>query len=113
MKQAERILRDNRIYVLAIAHALEAHKTLSGEDVEAIMNGTVGPLVDGRIYADPAYQEELERYHTEVAGVRRGETARVVALPPVPDREPEASEAASVWSRNGSTPAPPEQHTQP
>ena len=107
LKSAEHILRDNRIYVLAIAHALEAHKTLSGEDVEAIMNGTVGPLVDGRIYADPAYQAELERYHTEVAGVRRGETARVVTLPPVPDREPKTSEAASVWSKNGSGPSTP------
>jgi cell division protease FtsH len=98
LRTAEQILRDNRIYVLAIAHALEAHKTLSGEDVEAIMNGTEGPLVDGRIYADPEYQEELERYHTEVAGVRRGETTKVIALPPVPERESPASEAAVTWT---------------
>ena len=96
LEQAEAILRENRIYVLAIAHALETHKTLSGEDIEAIMNGVEGPLVDGRIYADPAYREQLEGYHAAVSGVRRGETTRVITLPPVPQREQEAVEAAAT-----------------
>jgi len=94
LARAEEIVRDNRILVLAIAHALEAHKTLSGDDVDAIMSGSQGPLVDGRVYADPTYQEELERYHADVAGVRRGETTRVITLPPVPEREDATSEAA-------------------
>ena len=102
---AEDILRDNRILVLAIAHALESHKTLSGEDVEAIMSGTQGPLVDGRIYADPAYQAQLETYHATVSGVRRGEKTRVVALPPVPDTDDPRSEAAATAGTPAGTPA--------
>ena len=95
LTNAEEILQDNRIYVLAIAHALETHKTLSGEDIEAIMNGTEGPLVDGRIYADGEYQQQLEAYHEEVVQLRRGQTAIVITLPPVPDREDERYEAAA------------------
>src|SRR2546430_11627290 len=42
-----RSLRDNERDVLALAHALETHKTLSGEDVTAVLAGGHGPLVDG------------------------------------------------------------------
>ena len=41
--------------MLAIAHALETHKTLTGEDIEAVVEGREGPLVDGRIYAEPGF----------------------------------------------------------
>ncbi|MGI5126496.1 AAA family ATPase [Pseudonocardia sp. CA-107938] len=95
LRNAEEILRDNRMYVLAIAHALETHKTLSGEDIEAIMSGTEGPLVDGRIYADPEYQRQLEAYHDEVVQLRRGQTAKVITLPPVPEHEEEPTQAAA------------------
>ena len=37
--EAEAILRENRAGVLAVAHALETHKTLTGEDVEAVLDG--------------------------------------------------------------------------
>jgi hypothetical protein len=93
---AEEILRDNRLYVLAIAHALETHKTLSGEDIEAIMSGTEGPLVDGRIYGDPEYQQRLEAYHAEVVRLRRGQTAAVITLPPVPGHDDEESTQAAA-----------------
>src|SRR6202034_4090227 len=53
--KAEEILRDNERYVLAMAHALETHKTLSGEDVTAVFEGGRGPLVNGAPYGDDAF----------------------------------------------------------
>ena len=61
--KAEEILRDNERYVLALAHALESHKTLSGEDVTAVFDGGRGPLVDGAPYADDAFIAKLREYH--------------------------------------------------
>jgi len=61
--RAEEILRENERYILSLAHALETNKTLSGEDVTAIFEGTEGPLVDGRPYADDAFIDQLRSYH--------------------------------------------------
>ena len=49
--------------MLAVAHALETHKTISGDDVVAIVEGTVGPL--GRRWTLPrsGRAEPLEHYH--------------------------------------------------
>ena len=55
LDRAEAILRENRASVLAIAHALETHKTLTGEDIEAVVEGREGLTVDGRVYRDPAF----------------------------------------------------------
>ena len=57
--------REPRLGVLAVAHALETHKTLSGEDVEAVLNGRPGIAVDGAVYRDPAV-------HRAAGGVPRG-----------------------------------------
>jgi hypothetical protein len=54
---------ENRAKVLALAHALEAHKTLSGEDVLAVMSGSKGPLVDGAPYQVAGNIEQIEKYH--------------------------------------------------
>jgi cell division protease FtsH len=61
--RAEEILRENERHVLALAHALETHKTLSGEDVTAVLEGQRGPLVDGAPYADEAFIAKLREYH--------------------------------------------------
>jgi cell division protease FtsH len=61
--RAEEILRDNERHVLTLAHALETHKTLSGEDVTAVLAGGHGPLVDGTVYADDAFIDRLREYH--------------------------------------------------
>ncbi len=82
------ILEDNRAEVLAVAHALETHKTITGDDVAAVVDGTRGPIVDGRPYDDPAFRAQLEAYHAAVvraqadhAGV---EASIPVPLPPPP-----------------------------
>ena len=80
MSQAEEMLEENRAEVLALAHALERHKTLSGDDVVAVLECRAGPIVDGRSYDDPAFIAELEAYHAAAVEAHRRHTA--VATPP-------------------------------
>jgi ATP-dependent Zn protease len=80
---AETLLTENRLRVLALAHALEWHKTLTGEDVTAVLEGAKGPLVDGRPYADPQFLAELESYHAAAVEAHR-QHAPVAAPLPVP-----------------------------
>jgi len=61
--KAEEILNENKFKVLALAHALETHKTISGDDVIAVMNGEKGPLVDGRPYSIQANLDAIWNYH--------------------------------------------------
>ena len=61
--KAEEILRENRNQVLALAHALETHKTLSGEDVAAVIECEQGSIVDGRPYNNPDFLAQIEKYH--------------------------------------------------
>ena len=63
LKRAEEILKEHKFKVLALAHALETHKTISGDDVIAVMNGEKGPLVDGRPYSIQANLDALWNYH--------------------------------------------------
>lgn len=63
LKKAEKILKENRNQVLALAHALETFKTLSGEDVAAVIEGVQGSIVDGRPYRNRAFLAKIERYH--------------------------------------------------
>jgi ATP-dependent Zn protease len=39
LERTATILKENRREVLALAHALESHKTLTGEDVIAVLEG--------------------------------------------------------------------------
>src|SRR5204863_2206644 len=67
--------------VLAVAHALEAHKTLTGEDVTAVIEGFKGPLVDGRVYHEATFMELAEAYHVHAVQAHRGKAKVGVALP--------------------------------
>ncbi|MEU7897784.1 AAA family ATPase [Nonomuraea sp. NPDC049152] len=71
LEQTEELLREHRREVLCLAHALETHKTLNGEDVVAVLEGTQGPLVDGSIYRSDALVEEIEEYHLDAARAHR------------------------------------------
>jgi ATP-dependent Zn protease len=82
------LLEDNRPEVLAVAHALETRKTITGEDVAAVIEGTVGPTVDGRPYRDAGFLQMLENYHSAVVRAHREhggvETSIPVPVPPPP-----------------------------
>jgi cell division protease FtsH len=88
------LLEQNRHEVLALAHALETVKTITGDDVEAIIEGTAGPSVDGRPYHDPSFRSMLERYHEAVLRAHK-EHAGVEARIPVPVPPPPVEVAAS------------------
>jgi hypothetical protein len=97
------MLRQNRTMVLSVAHALETHKTISGEDVVAVIDGTQGPLVDGRPYCDPEFVAEIESYHEHVLTAHRThdrETPLPVPVPP--DGRPAA--ISRIWTHSESEP---------
>ena len=96
LERAVDILHDNRSAVLAVAHALETHKTLSGDDIEAVIDGRQGTTVDGSVYTDPAFLAELEEYHSAAAGAHQQHGAVMIMLPPGGHVVRPAAEAAAV-----------------
>jgi len=86
--RTEEIIRDNRNDVLALAHALEKHKTLSGEDVVAVLEHTRGPVVDGTPYADESFLAELAEYHTAAARAHRNHSTEELNLPAPVNSQP-------------------------
>jgi ATP-dependent Zn protease len=81
LEEADRLVRENRSEILAVAHALESNKTLTGPDIEAIVEGREGPLVDGRAYRDPAFARQLEAYHTHLLAAHKRQSTERVPLP--------------------------------
>ena len=79
--RTEEIIRENRNQVLALAHALEKYKTLSGEDVVAVLEQTRGPVVDGTPYADESFMAELGEYHKSAARAHREHSQEELNLP--------------------------------
>jgi cell division protease FtsH len=81
LQRSEDLLKANRIAVLAVAHALETHKTVTGDDIEAIIEGRPGPLIDGRVYADPEFARVVEEYHAQAISAHQGHGVFEIALP--------------------------------
>jgi cell division protease FtsH len=86
--RTEEIIRDNRNDVLALAHALEKYKTLSGEDVVAVLEHTRGPLVDGTPYGDESFLAELSEYHMAAARAHRNHSTEELNLPTPVNSQP-------------------------
>ncbi len=101
IERADALLAENRREVLGIAHALETHKTISGEDVMAVMEGTAGPLVDGTAYKDVAFVAALEEFHEAVVDAHKAHER--VQLPLPPSRSMQAI-AAAVAADTGPAP---------
>jgi cell division protease FtsH len=81
LKEAEKILKTNRNQVLALAHALETYKTLSGEDVSAVIEGVQGSIIDGRPYRNRAFLAKIERYHKAALVAHRDHQSPDVPIP--------------------------------
>jgi cell division protease FtsH len=75
------LIEANRTEILAVAHALETNKTVTGEDVEAIIEGRQGPLIDGRPYHAQGFTEMAEDYHTQVIDAHKTHSKVPVKLP--------------------------------
>lgn len=82
--RTEVMLREHRSDVLAVAHALETHSTISGDDVAAVIEHRQGPLVDGTPYGDEEFRGQLEEYHRAAVEVHRVRHERPPALPALP-----------------------------
>jgi ATP-dependent Zn protease len=81
LSKSEELLRQNRSHVLAVAHALETYKTLSGNDVHAVIEGRSGDVLDGSVYHDPANLSLLESYHSSALQAHREHRKPDMALP--------------------------------
>jgi cell division protease FtsH len=105
LHRVEDILVEQRSAVLTLAHALETHKTLSGDDVVAVLEHREGPFVDGRVYADPALVQELEEYHAGAATAHIEHGPVPIALPAATHRSwvPQAVATTSNGSSNGTS----------
>lgn len=77
------LLTENRLKVLAVAHALETHLTITGDDVAAIIEGREGPFIDGAGYYRPGVSEKLEEYHRAVLEFRARGVDELPALPEI------------------------------
>jgi hypothetical protein len=99
--RAEEILRENERWVLAVAHALESHKTLSGEDMTAIFEGTQGPVVNGAPYSDESFISRLREYHTAAARAHREHSQPDVPLPAPTPAYAIGYSAADLYGANG------------
>jgi cell division protease FtsH len=101
------LLVDNRSSVLAVGHALETYRTISGQDITAIMNREQGPVVDGRTYAEPDFLAELEAYHVNALSIQGGGRNQPLPVPvPVRHKTPELSpipNSTEVRSEPGSS----------
>ncbi|MDP8971348.1 MAG: AAA family ATPase [Actinomycetota bacterium] len=71
LERTEQLLRANRREVFAVAHALETNKTVTGDDVKSIIDGTPGPLIDGRAYRSEEFLEAAEAYHALVVAAHQ------------------------------------------
>ncbi|HEY6316233.1 MAG TPA: ATPase, partial [Streptosporangiaceae bacterium] len=81
LDRTEELIRENRNDVLSLAHALEMYKTLSGEDVVAVLGHGRGPLVDGTPYGDAAFLAQLNDYHLSAAQAHRSHSQEQLSLP--------------------------------
>lgn len=111
LERSKQLLSDERASVLRLAHALETHKTMAGEDVIAVLEGRPGPMIDGQLYHHPDFVEELERYHEVVVGAHKQHEKVDADLPrlngQVPAIEDETPAPVAVASASPDGPVPP------
>ncbi|MBU3691976.1 MAG: AAA family ATPase [Candidatus Nanopelagicaceae bacterium] len=81
LRKSEELLHQDRVHILAVAHALETHKTLSGNDVHAVIEGRKGDVVDGSKYLSPENIAAIEAYHLSALAAHKAHKTPEVALP--------------------------------
>jgi cell division protease FtsH len=112
LARTEALLVENRPEILRLAHALETHKTIAGDDVVAVIEGSEGPLIDGRDYLEEGFVAAMEGFHTAVVEAHRDHEAVSRPLPATNGHRPGEAIAAvvgppapSVASQDDTSPA--------
>ena len=101
--EAETLLAENRAQVLRLAHALETHKTIAGDDVIAVIEGRRGPLIDGSVYDNDRFVQAMEAFHTAVMHAKNAHEKVAIPLPKAyGDDVEDEPVAAAVPGGNGS-----------
>jgi hypothetical protein len=67
-----------------VANALEVYRTITGDDVAAVVDGIEGSLVDGRPYHDPVFRQQLLDYHAAAVQAHRDHDKVEGSLPEPP-----------------------------
>ena len=101
LHRTEELLEQNRREVLAVAHALETHKTLNGEDVVAVIEGQKGTIIDGRPYLSQNFLPAAERYHERVVEAHKAHAQIEVPLITTRDWAPELVAAGAAANGQG------------
>ncbi len=93
------LIEQSKVDVYAVAHALESHKTLSGEDVEAVIEGKDSRGIDGRVYKVERFVEVFDDYHERIATAHVNREQVAVPLPKPVEWAPEL--VAEATNGNG------------
>ncbi len=86
LAETEQLMDENRRFVLAIAHALETYKTITGDDIDAIFRGTPGPTLDGWVYHTDEFLFSYEAYHLSTMEAHKIQAKPTHVLPVVASR---------------------------
>lgn len=92
-KRTYDLMYENRWFLAAIAHALQAHKTITGEDIDAIYRGAQGPTLDGMMYRTEAF---VQQYGAYLAAAQEAHKSQGRIAVPLPRFEPVPSYGAPV-----------------
>jgi ATP-dependent Zn protease len=83
LRRTHTLIERERDTILRVAHALEEHKTLAGEDVVAVIEKRLGTVLDGSVYLDPEFVDEIDRYHERMLAAHQEGMQRVEFDPPI------------------------------
>jgi cell division protease FtsH len=81
LDRSTELLEQYRWFVMAIAHALELHNTITGEDIDAIYKGSRGPTLDGSVYHSPEFVRFYEAYHQHALECHKRQAKMTMQLP--------------------------------
>jgi ATP-dependent Zn protease len=83
LRRTHTVIERERATILRVAHALEEHKTLAGEDVVAVIEQRLGTVLDGSVYLDPEFVDEIDRYHERMLAAHQEGMQGVEFDPPI------------------------------
>jgi cell division protease FtsH len=95
LERVGELVKEYEREVLTLAHALETNRTLSGDDVIAVIERRPGPVVDGSIYSDASFVADIESYHRSATAAHRAHSTIKLTLP---QPEPEAFDGEQTYS---------------